>query len=123
MIIDTIEELDRGGLRFDKALAIAERIVDMFDAGEFDVCTVVYNHFKSVVSQQVTVQQLVPYGVADNGATDEDATAGAASDDVRAIYEYEPDEEEILADLLPRNLAIQIYRGLMESSRANRRRA
>jgi F-type H+-transporting ATPase subunit gamma len=111
LIIDTIEELDRGGLHFDKALAIAERIVGMFDEGEFDVCTVVYNHFESIVSQKVTVQQLVPYGVPDDGATDE-----AANDEVRAIYEYEPDEEEILADLLPRNLAVQIYRGLLESS-------
>lgn len=111
LIVDTIEELDRGGLHFDKALAIAERIVGMFDEGEFDVCTVVYNHFKSVVSQQVTVQQLVPYGVPDDGADDE-----TASDEVRAIYEYEPDEEEILADLLPRNLAVQIYRALLESS-------
>ncbi len=111
LIVDTIEELDRGGLHFDKALAIAERIADMFDEGEFDICTVVYNHFKSVVSQQVTVQQLVPYGVPDDGADDE-----AASDEVRAIYEYEPNEEDILADLLPRNLAVQIYRALMESS-------
>ena len=112
LIVDTVEELDRGGLHFDKALAIAERIADMFDEGEFDICTVVYNHFKSVVSQQVTVQQLVPYGVPDDGADDDEA----ASDEVRAIYEYEPDEEEILADLLPRNLAVQIYRALMESS-------
>ncbi len=116
LIVDTIEELDRGGLHFDKALAIAERIADMFDEGEFDVCTVVYNHFKSVVSQQVTVQQLVPYGVPDDGADDEAASDEAASDEVRAIYEYEPDEEEILADLLPRNLAVQIYRALLESS-------
>jgi len=110
LIVDTIEELDRGGLHFDKALAIAERIVGMFDEGEFDVCTVVYNHFKSVVSQQVTVQQLVPYGVPDDGATDQ-----AASDEVRAIYEYEPDEEEILADLLPRNISVQIFRALLEN--------
>ncbi len=111
LIVDTIEELDRGGLHFDKALAIAERIADMFDEGEFDVCTVVYNHFKSVASQEVTVQQLVPYGAAEGVAEE---VAGV--DEVRAIYEYEPDEAEILADLLPRNLAVQIYRGLMESS-------
>ncbi len=111
LIVDTIEELDRGGLHFDKALAIAERIAGMFDEGEFDVCTVVYNHFKSIMSQQVTVQQLVPYGTADGVAEEE-----AGVDELHAIYEYEPDEEEILADLLPRNLAVQIYRGLMESS-------
>ena len=111
LIVDTVEELDKGGLHFDKALPIAERLTHMFADGEFDVCTIHYNHFKSVMSQVVTTQQLIPYG-----ASGEDAERETAQDEARAIYEYEPDEEEILAALLPRNLAIQVYRALLESS-------
>ncbi len=114
LIIDTVEEIDKGGLGFAKALAIAERITTMFDAGEFDVCTVVYNRFKSVISQEITVQQLIPFGVAP--AAEEDAEAAAAASGPRAIYEYEPDEQAILADLLPRNLAVQLFRALLESA-------
>ncbi len=110
LIVDTIQEIDKGGLGFAKALAIAERIRGMFDEGEFDVATVIYNRFKSVLNQEVTAQQLIPYGMGPQGAQHEEAEAGP-----RAIYEYEPDEEEILADLLPRNLAIQVYRALLES--------
>ncbi len=111
LIVDTIQELDKGGLHFDKAGPIAERLAAMFDDGAFDVCTIVYNHFKSVMSQVVTTQQLIPYGGSGVGVERE-----AAADEVRAIYEYEPDEEEILAGLLPRNLAVQVYRALLESS-------
>ena len=112
LIVDTIEEIDKGGLHFDDALTIAERLGRMFEDGEFDVCSVIYNRFKSVISQIVTVQQLVPYGDAAAAGEDQVAEAGEA----RAIYEYEPDEEEILATLLPRNLAVQVYRALLESS-------
>ncbi len=110
-IIDTIEDLDRGGLGFDKAMGVAERLVALYDDDKFDVCTVFFNRFKSVISQEVTVQQLIPFAVPSDGE-DADATPARA----RAIYEYEPDEAEILADLLPRNLAVQIFRALLESA-------
>ena len=113
LIIDTIEEIDKGGLHFDDALAIAARLRRMFDDGEFDVCSILYNRFKSVISQIVTVQQLVPYGAAGGEARQDDA---AEAGELRAIYEYEPDEEDILAALLPRNLAVQVYRALLESA-------
>ncbi len=109
LIIDTIEDIDKGGLGFVKALEIAERIGRMFDQGAFDVCTVAYNRFKSVISQEVTQQRLIPFGAADASPREE---AGSP----RAIHEYEPDEQEILADLLPRNLAVQLYRALLEST-------
>ena len=112
LIVDTIEEIDKGGLRFDKALAITERLGAMFDEGAFDVCTIVYNRFKSVISQEVTVQRLVPYGAPGGDGGDE----AAADTGPRAIFEYEPDEQEILADLLPRNLAVQLFRALLESA-------
>ena len=110
LIVDTIEDIDKGGLGFVKALEIAERIGRMFDQGAFDVCTVAYNRFKSVISQEVTQQRLIPFGAADASPREE---AGGGP---RAIHEYEPDEQEILADLLPRNLAVQLYRALLEST-------
>ncbi len=111
LIIDTIEDIDKGGLHYDDANAISLRIAKMFEDGEFDVCTIVYNQFKSVITQIVTRQQLIPYNV-----EADEAAAEADQGEISAIYEYEPDEEEILAQLLPRNLAVQIYRALLESS-------
>jgi len=105
-IIDTVEYVDRGGLSFDKAEAIARRLIDAFEDGQFDVCTIVYNRFRSVMSQVVTTQRLIPFG----------AEAGEEAEVARAIYEFEPDESEILAELLPRNLAVQLFRALLESS-------
>ena len=109
LIIDTVEDMDKGGLHYDDAEAVSTRLAKMFEDGEFDVCTILYNHFKSVISQIVTTQQLIPYNV-------EDDDAEAEPEQASAIYEYEPGEEEILANLLPRNLAVQIYRALLESS-------
>ena len=109
LIIDTVEDLDKGGLDYDDAAAVSTRLAKMFEDVEFDVCTIIYNHFKSVIAQIVTTQQLIPYSI-ETG--DDEPEASEAS----AIYEYEPDEEEILATLLPRNLAVQIYRALLESS-------
>ena len=110
LIVDTIDEIDKGGLAFAKALDIAERIGKMYDAGEFDLCTIHYNRFKSVISQEATQQRLIPFG--DAGGEPEQGTG----DGPRAIHEFEPDEEEVLAELLPRNLAVQVYRALLEST-------
>ncbi len=110
LIVDTIDEIDKGGLAFAKALDIAERIAKMYDSGEFDLCTIHYNRFKSVISQEATQQRLIPFG--DAGGEPEQGTG----DGPRAIHEFEPDEEEILAELLPRNLAVQVYRALLEST-------
>jgi F-type H+-transporting ATPase subunit gamma len=111
LIIDTVEDLDKGGLHYDDADEIAARLTRMFKDGEFDVCTILYNHFQSVMTQVVTPQQLIPYHVE---TTDADETTDQS--EASAIYEFEPEEEEILAQLLPHNLAVQIYRALLESS-------
>jgi F-type H+-transporting ATPase subunit gamma len=108
LIVDTVEDIARPRLSYDKAAAVAQRLTRMFEAGEFDVCTVVYNRFKSAMSQIVTEQQLVPFPLPPAEA---EAPAGAT-----AVYEYEPDEVEILAELLPRNLAVQVFRALLESA-------
>ncbi len=110
LIVDTVEGVSRPVLRYDAASAIAARVTTMFEAGEFDVCTVVYNRFQSALTQIVTEQQLVPFPLPE--AEEEEPTGGGA----KAVYEYEPDEAEILAELLPRNLAMQVFRALLESN-------
>jgi F-type H+-transporting ATPase subunit gamma len=107
-IVESIEGIGRKGVTFGEAAPIGEQITRMFEAGEFDIATVVYNRFKSVISQVVTRQQLIPFPIPEIKA--EDQPAGA-----RAIYEFEPDEADILAELLPRNLAMQMFRVLLES--------
>jgi F-type H+-transporting ATPase subunit gamma len=108
LIVDTITDLGRPRVSFADAQKVSARVMELFDAGEFDVATVVFNRFKSAMTQFVTVQQLIPPPAppADAPAT----TAGGA------IYEFEPDEAEILADLLPRNLTVQIFRALLENA-------
>ena len=91
----------------EQAQPVARAILDLFEAGEFDVCTMFYNRFQSALVQVVTEQRLIPTPLPEPGEAQE--LGGAA-------YEYEPDEGEILADLLPRNMAVQIYRGLLENA-------
>jgi len=84
---------------------VAERITAMFNAGEFDVATMIYARFKSAVSQIVTRQQLIPFPV----------PASDTPGDSAVVYDYEPSDQEILAELLPRNLAIQVFRAMLEN--------
>jgi F-type H+-transporting ATPase subunit gamma len=90
-------------ITFETAQPIAEKIIALFDNGEFDVCTIFYSRFRSVISQIPTGQQLIP---PDLGAKDEKAP----------VYDYEPDEGEILAQLLPRAVTVRIYRALLENA-------
>ena len=106
-IVASFEEIARPRITFETAEKIAIHIRNMFAAGEFDVCTVIYNKFKSAIAQIVTVQQLVPFA----SATANENNAGPA-----ALYEYEPSEEAILTDLLPRNISMQVYRALLENA-------
>jgi F-type H+-transporting ATPase subunit gamma len=108
LIIGTIEEIAKPRLTYDAADRVAERIARMYGDGEFDVCTIIYNRFKSAMTQFVTMQQLIPFAPPAAAAAADTALAGA-------IYEYEPDESEILAELLPRNLSVQVYRALLEN--------
>jgi len=109
-----VQHFDMSGssrrLSFDAASPIAEYVTKMYEAGEFDVATLFYNHFKSAISQIVTAQQLVPCPVPEVAAT---AAAGSGA---AAVYEYEPDEAGILEALLPRNLAMQVYKALLENA-------
>jgi F-type H+-transporting ATPase subunit gamma len=90
---------------YDNANDIAQKVLARFEAGEFDVLTLFYSKFKSVVSQIPTAQQLIP------PVLEKKESSGAS-----AAYEYEPEEEDILKDLLPRNVSTQIFRGLLENA-------
>ena len=110
-ILESYQEMDKPSLDYVKAAAVARRIAELFEVGEFDVCTMIYNRFQSAMSQVLTRQQLVPFEIgAEAPAAEEDG-----GDAGRAAYEAEPSEEEILAALLPRNLAVQIFRALLEN--------
>ena len=108
LIVESYEDVGRRRLGFSDADMVASKVLAMFEAGEFDVCSVIFNKFKSAISHIVTVQQLIPFAVP--------VAEAAATDEAKALYEFEPDEEQILAELLPRNLSIQIYRALLESA-------
>src|SRR5437660_848357 len=110
LIHDSLTDIGRRRVSFDEARDIAGRVLALFEAGEFDVCTIIFNRFRSAITQIVTVQQLVPF------AAPHAAEAEPAGDGVPAIYEFEPSEEEILAELLPNNLAVQIYTALLENA-------
>ena len=94
-------------VEFSDVNEVAARITAMLAAGEFDVCTIIYNRFVSVMSQVPTEAQLIPLALPDAPAEN------AAS---QVLYEFEPDEEAILTALLPRNMAIQLFRALIESA-------
>jgi len=103
MIVDTVDFVGVKRLGYANAQPIGRRVLEMFAAGEFDVATLIYSRFRSVISQVPTAQQLIPAAV----------DAKAATGDV--VYDYEPDEGEILAELLPRNVTVQIFRALLEN--------
>jgi F-type H+-transporting ATPase subunit gamma len=108
-IVGEVNFMGKKRVDFADAEGIALRITEMLERGEFDVCTLIYNRFRSVISQIPTEQRLIPAPIPEGGA----ATAATGP---QALYEYEPAEEEILATLLPRNLAIQVYRAVLENS-------
>jgi F-type H+-transporting ATPase subunit gamma len=109
-IVETISDLGRPRLSFGDAQKVTARVMEMFAAGEFDVASVIFNRFKSAMTQIVTRQQLIPPPAPEGAGTAAPATVGGA------VYEFEPDEADILADLLPRNLTVQIFRVLLENA-------
>jgi F-type H+-transporting ATPase subunit gamma len=105
-IVDAVDFRGLKSLAFFNAQPVGAKIIAMFNAGEFDVCTLFFAEFKSVISQKPTALQLIPAAVA----------GGTPPDLGGAIYDAEPDEGEILADLLPRNISIQVFRALLENA-------
>ncbi|MGC2203480.1 MAG: F0F1 ATP synthase subunit gamma [Stellaceae bacterium] len=113
LIRDSLTEVGRRRLSFEEARDIAERVLVLFQAGGFDVCTIIFNRFRSAMTQIVTVHRLIPFAsaVPDQSAAEPELGVRAG-----AVYEFEPSEEEILADLLPKNLAVQIFTALLENA-------
>ena len=107
-IVDLIEDVGRQRLSFADAQGVAARILEMFEGEEFDVCTIIYNRFQSAISQIVTRRQLLPFALEANG--EEPAQTN------EPVYDYEPDESEILDVLLPRNMSVQVFRALLENN-------
>jgi F-type H+-transporting ATPase subunit gamma len=110
LVIGTVEDVGRPRLRFGDAQQIAKRLTETFEEGVFDRSTILYNRFKSAISQVVTSRQLVPL------PSPAPAEAEEEKPGPHPVYEYEPTEEEIMGELLERNLAVQIYRALLESA-------
>ena len=106
--IDSLEGIQGTAVEYADAASIGETVRDGFEAGEFDVCTVIFNKFKSAISQEVTLKRLIPAEVGED----------TQDDDAGVSYDYEPDEEELLAAVLPRNISTQVYSALLESSAA-----
>jgi F-type H+-transporting ATPase subunit gamma len=109
LIIDVIDFRGVRQLSFEHAEKVSARVLELFAQGAFDVATLFFSRFKSVISQIPTAQQLIPATIPAETPSQEDALGGA-------VYEYEPDEAEILADLLPLNIAIQIFKALLENA-------
>jgi F-type H+-transporting ATPase subunit gamma len=108
-----LERVDLKGVKqvaFANAHGIANRLLALFEAGAFDVATLYFSEFKSVIAQKPTAQQLIPVKLP------EATGAGGAAAKSEAVYEYEPEENEILSYLLPRNISAQIFRGLLENA-------
>lgn len=111
LMVDAVDMSGIKKLAFGDAQPISEQVNTMFEDGEFDVCSVFYNRFISVMTQEVTEQQLIPLSTPE--AVEGEATGDHAAE---TAYEFEPEEDEILAELLPRNLSVQIYRALLENA-------
>lgn len=101
-------------VEFAEANKVTQYILEEFVAGKFDVCTLVYNEFVSILSQVPQAQQIIPFKLSD--ANDETAEAEGAESEDQTPYSFEPEEDQILDALLPRNLGVQIYRALLDSS-------
>ena len=111
-MIESFEDLGRQHLSYSDASEIANHVLKLFENDEFDICTIVYNRFQSAISQVVTAQQLIPL----RGYKNSTESSVEAHNVNGAVHEFEPSEKEILSDLLPRNIAVQIFRALLESA-------
>jgi F-type H+-transporting ATPase subunit gamma len=114
-IIDTIEGIGKRGVEYSESVQVANQVISLFDDGEFDLCTIVFNRFQSAMTQIPTAQQLIPFArektksISEDEKIDEDQSP-------KSIFIFEPDETDILADLLPRNIGVQIFQALLESA-------
>ena len=109
-IAESFIDLNVSNSGYDSALQVSNKLQDLYFNGKFDKCILVFNKFISAISQDVTHQQLIPLDVSESSKEVKED-----NNDSKAIYDYEPDEETILKDLLPKNVSIQIFKVLLES--------
>ncbi len=109
-ILESFADLNVSVNGYDAALQVSNKLQEFYFDGKFDKCIIVFNKFRSAISQEVTQQQLIPLDVSNSSKEESTDNSGA-----KAIYDYEPDEETILKDLLPKNVSIQIFKVLLES--------
>lgn len=115
-IVESFIDLNIASTGYDSALQISNKLQDLYFDGKFDKCILVFNKFKSAISQEVTQQQLIPLDVLESSKENKEDKEDKEDDNTpNAIYDYEPDEETILKDLLPKNVSIQIFKVLLES--------
>ena len=110
-IVESFTDLGSTGAGYDIALEISNKLQTLYFDGQFDKCVIVYNKFVSVITQEVTRQQLIPLDIAQSEKSLEEK-----EEKDNSVYTYEPDEESILKDLLPKNVSIQIFKVLLESN-------
>ena len=115
-IIHTIEGISRRRVEYAKAREVADRITDMFEGGEYDVSTIVFNRFISAMTQTPTAQRLIPLAAPEAHKMEEKETVAPGVSGPSAVYIYEPEEEEILKELLPMNIGMQVFQALLESA-------
>ena len=116
-IIDTIEGIGKSSVEYTEATDVADRITAMFDEDDFDICTIVFNCFQSAMTQIPTAQQLIPFAAPEAEEEKNGETAPKATDEGPfPIFIFEPEEQDILSELLPRNIGVQIFQALLESA-------
>ena len=114
VVVDYISLREVRTIGFDEAAKVSAKIVELFEAGEFDVCTMFYNAFVSVISQKMTAQQIIPMQLDTDGESED----SAAPDLGGAVYEFEPEENDLLTELVPRNMSVQVFKALLEGAAA-----
>lgn len=106
-ILDTVQGLQKKEISYEMVDEVVKSVIEMFDNGEFDICSIFYNKFQSAISQIVTEKKLIPLEI--------EEIENAPKADSNISFEYEPEEEEILNYLLPKNMSMQIYSALLEN--------
>ena len=112
LIIETFDFSENKNIQFKDIQDIGKKIIDLFGNNEFDICKVYFNRFKSVMSQIVTSSQLIPANIEDDVSKENDKDISIEN----IYYDYEPDQDEILDVLLPKNINVQIFQALLENA-------
>lgn len=116
-ILKSFEGIGSGSrVQFSEANEVTQFVLEQFEAGNFDICSLVYNNFVSVLTQQPRSQQIIPFKLPETGANDNEEEKADDNAALNSPYRFEPEEDAILAQLLPRNLGVQMFRALLDSA-------